>query len=56
MFDKPHTIVGSGLFVCQQILFRPAEITSPFLKSPAEPEIVDYHTGSEAALFASQMK
>jgi hypothetical protein len=56
MFDKPYTIVGSGLFVCEQILFRPAEITSPFLKPAARPEVVDYHTGSEATLFASRTK
>jgi hypothetical protein len=56
MFDKPCTIVGSGLFVCEQILFRPAEITSPFLKPAAQPEVVDYHTGTQAALIAFRAK
>jgi hypothetical protein len=56
MFDKPHTITGSGRFICEQLLLRPAEITSPFLNPASEPEIVDYRTGSEASLFVSEVK
>lgn len=56
MFDKPYTIVGSGLFVCEQILFRPTEITSPFLKPAAQPEVVDYQTGKQASLFPSKAR
>jgi len=35
---------------------RPAEITSPFLKPAAQPQVVDYHTETQAALFASKAK
>jgi hypothetical protein len=56
MFDKPHTIVGSGLFVCEQILFRPIEITSPFIKPAAPMEVADQVTGPQADMFATRMR
>jgi hypothetical protein len=56
MFDKPNTIVGSGLFVCEQILFKPAEITSPFLKPAAQPEVADQCIGAQTTFFMSSAK
>jgi len=39
MFDTPYTHIGSGLFVCEQILSQQINITSPYVKpnAPAEP-------------------
>lgn len=59
MFDRSHTIVGSGQYICEQLLFGPKEdvtITRPYLKPAAPVEIEDFATGPEAARFAAHYR
>jgi hypothetical protein len=56
MFNTPYTHVGSGLFVCEQLLAQPVTITSPFIKSSAPIEPVEQVGAREVSAFVDRMR
>ncbi len=50
MFNRPGTILGSGMFLCEQLYSQPVNITSPYIK-PAALEKVDGAVGQETSGF-----
>src|ERR1051326_3171689 len=55
MFNRPTTIVGSGGFVCEQLLAQPGNITSPFLKAGAL-EQGDGASGPQTSGFVARVR
>jgi hypothetical protein len=56
MFDRSPTIVGSGMFACDPLVYQQVTLTAPFLKPAAALAPQQTETGPEAARFAAYMK
>ncbi len=54
MFNKPNTMLGSGLFLCEQLFSQKVKITSPYIM-PDALEKVDGTSGQETAAFVARI-
>lgn len=54
LFNRPETIVGSGLYIASDLILQSVDLTAPYLKCP--PEIDRHEQGPETVKFIQYAK